>query len=270
MSRMPTYFISHGGGPWAFMDGEFRKAFAKLENWLREFPRELPSKPEAILMISGHWEDEDFAVMANPNPPMVYDYYGFPEHTYHIRYPAPGSPELAKKIQDLITKAGLKAHLDYERGFDHGTFVPLAVAFPNADLPIVQLSIRSDYNPEVHLQLGRAISSLRDEGILIMGSGLSYHNLRRFDIRAAEPSKEFDSWLQKTLINSESGERWQRLIEWEKAPSARVAHPREDHLLPLMVAVGAAETEKGELVYHEDDFMGGIVVSSFRFGGDAL
>lgn len=248
------------------MDGEFRKAFAKLEKSLQELPRELSTKPKAILMISGHWEDESFAVMANSNPPMVYDYYGFPEHTYHIKYSAPGSPELAEKVRELIAKAGFKVHLDYERGFDHGTFVPLAIAYPKADLPIVQLSIRSDYDPEVHLKLGRAISSLRNEGVLIMGSGLSYHNLRRFDASAAGPSREFDSWLQETLIDSEPEERWQRLIEWEKAPSARLAHPREDHLLPLMVAVGAAETEKGELVYHEDDFMGGIVVSSFRFG----
>lgn len=266
MNRMPTYFISHGGGPWAFMEGEFRKAFARLENWLRGFPRELPSKPKAILMISGHWEEKEFAVMANPRPPMVYDYYGFPEHTYHVEYPASGSPELAKRVEELLVKSAFKTHLDYERGFDHGTFVPLAIAYPNADMPIVQVSIRSDYNPEIHLQLGRAISPLRDEGILIIGSGLSYHNLRRFDSSAAKPSTEFDSWLQKVIIDCEPQERWHKLIEWEKAPSARVAHPREDHLLPLMVAVGAAESEKGELVYHEDDFMGGIAVSSFRFG----
>jgi len=265
-SRMPTYFISHGGGPWAFMEGEFRKAFANLEQWLLEFPRELPSKPKAILMISGHWEDNDFAVMANPNPPMVYDYYGFPEHTYYVKYPAPGAPELAEKVRELISKAGFKAHLDYERGFDHGTFVRLAVTYPNADMPIVQLSIRSDYDPEAHLRIGRALSPLRDEGVRIMGSGLSYHNLRLFDARAAQPSRAFDSWLQETLVESEPNERWRRLIAWEKAPAARIAHPREDHLIPLMVAVGAAESEKGETVYHEDDFMGGLSVSSFRFG----
>ena len=266
INKMPTYFISHGGGPWPWLDGPYREAMRPLEQSLQQLPKELPEKPKAILMISGHWEDDQFSIMASPHPQMLYDYGGFPEHTYHIKYSAPGSPELALKVQSLLKNAGLNARLDAERGFDHGTFAPLAVSYPNADVPVIQLSLRADYDPETHLKVGRALAPLREEGILIVGSGLSYHNLRMFDQRAAMPSHEFDDWLQKTLINSQPKERSARLLAWKDAPSARLAHPQEDHLLPLMVAVGAAEDEQGRLSYHEDAFLGGLAVSSFRFG----
>ena len=264
--RMPTYFISHGGGPWPWLEGRLREACESLRVSLEALPRELPQKPQAILMISGHWEEKDFAIMSSAKPGMVYDYSGFPEHTYKVQYPAPGSPELANRVQELLDQAGITSSFDPERGFDHGTFAPLAVSYPDADVPVVQLSIRNDYDPEAHLALGGALAPLRDEGVLIIGSGLSYHNLRMFDARAVKPSHEFDGWLQKTLMESSPLERSQGLREWEKAPSSRLAHPQEDHLIPLMVAVGAAENEKAELVYHEDDFFGGIAVSSFRFG----
>lgn len=264
-TKMPVYFISHGGGPWPWLQGPYREAYRQLEASLQKLPQELPEKPKAILMISGHWEEESFSIMTNPKPEMLYDYGGFPEHTYHIKYAAPGSPELALKVQSLLKDAGITAKLNPHRGFDHGTFTPLAVSYPDADIPVVQLSLREDYDPEVHLQVGKALASLRDEGVLIIGSGLSYHNLRLFDQRASKPSHEFDAWLQTTLkLNPK--ERREKLLEWEKAPSARLAHPQEDHLIPLMVAVGAAENETSQLSYHEDQFMGGIAVSSFRFG----
>jgi len=264
-TKMPVYFISHGGGPWPWLQGPYREAYRQLEASLQKLPQELPEKPKAILMISGHWEENSFTIMTHPKPEMLYDYGGFPEHTYHIKYAAPGSPELAFKVQALLKEVGIKANLDPHRGFDHGTFTPLAVSYPNADIPVVQLSLRADYDPETHLKVGRALASLRDEGVLIIGSGLSYHNLRLFDQRAAKPSHEFDAWLQTTL-NLNPKERSEKLLEWENAPSARLAHPQEDHLIPLMVAVGAAENETTQLSYHEDQFMGGIAVSSFRFG----
>lgn len=264
--KMPTYFISHGGGPWPWLEGSYRAAYGQLEKSLSALPLELPERPKAILMVSAHWEEEDFTIMTSPQPPMIYDYGGFPEHTYHIKYAAPGSPELAQKVQALLKNDGILSRLNAERGFDHGTYTPLAVAYPKADIPILQLSIKSDYNPEAHLKLGRALAPLREAGILIIGSGLSYHNLRLFDQRAAQPSHEFDSWLQETLIHSSTKERSAKLLLWENAPSARIAHPQEDHLLPLMVAVGAAEDEPCKLSYHEDGFLGGIAVSSFRFG----
>jgi aromatic ring-opening dioxygenase catalytic subunit (LigB family) len=265
-TKMPVYFISHGGGPWPWLQGPYREAYKQLESSLQKIPGELPEKPKAILMISGHWEEKNFSIMNHPQPPMLYDYGGFPEHTYRIKYSAPNSPELVSRIQSLLNSVGIHSDLDPNRGFDHGTFTPLAVSYPNADIPVVQLSMRADYDPEIHLKIGQALAPLRDEGILIIGSGLSYHNLRMFDQRAAKPSHEFDAWLQDTIIKSEPQQRWAQLIEWEKAPSARLAHPREDHLIPLMVAVGAAGDEMGKLSYHEDDFMGGIAVSSFRFG----
>lgn len=264
--KMPTYFISHGGGPWPWLEGNYRQAYNVLEKSLKELPDHLPAIPKALLVISGHWEEKKIGIMSSLAPGMIYDYGGFPEHTYHIKYSAPGDPALALQVQSLLSAAGIESELNEQRGFDHGTYTPLAVAYPKANIPIVQISMRADYNPEAHLNLGRALAPLRNEGVLIIGSGLSYHNLRLFDQRASKPSHEFDLWLQQILLQSDFKERSSKLIDWEKAPSARIAHPAEDHLLPLMVAVGAAEDEKGQLCYHEDHFFGGIAVSSFRFG----
>src|SRR5579883_151262 len=202
--RFPTFYLSHGGGPWPYMKEEARRPYARLEASLRQLPRELPRRPEAILMVSGHWEERDFAVMTGAKPPMVYDYGGFPEELYHIRYAAAGSPRVAMRAHSLIQQAGLAAHVDPERGFDHGTYSILAVTHPGADIPVFQVSIRADYDPEAHLRLGRALAPLRDEGVLIMGSGSSYHNLRRFfgPRLRRDDSVQFDSWLRETLVES--------------------------------------------------------------------
>ncbi|MFZ0499213.1 MAG: class III extradiol ring-cleavage dioxygenase [Steroidobacteraceae bacterium] len=267
-TRFPTFYLSHGGGPWPYMSEEVRRPYARLEQSLRELPRQLPRQPEAILMVSGHWEEKDFAVMAGAAPSMVYDYGGFPEELYHIRYSAPGSPRLAQRAQSLIQQADLPARLDTERGFDHGSYSLLAVTHPQADIPVVQVSLRADYDPETHLRLGRALAPLRDEGVLIIGSGSSYHNLRRFFGPRArrEDAAQFDTWLRVTLVESAPAQRSQRLLEWERAPAAREAHPREDHLMPLHVVVGAAEEEPARIVYSQDDFLGAIALSSYRFG----
>ncbi len=264
---LPTYFISHGGGPWPWMKDRMNGAYDRLEASLQEIPRQLGATPKAVLVISGHWEATDFTVMSSPSPPMLYDYSGFPEHTYHIRYAAPGSPQTAERVRQLIEAAGFAVRVDAQRGFDHGTFSPLAVIYPGADVPVLQLSLRQGYDPKDHLAIGRALAPLRDEGVLILGSGLSYHNLREFGPIAQAPSAAFDHWLQETLVSASPSERVKRLLEWEAAPAARAAHPREDHLLPLMVAVGAAGDDRATLVYHEDGFFGGITVSSFMFGG---
>ncbi|HYO64035.1 MAG TPA: class III extradiol ring-cleavage dioxygenase [Pyrinomonadaceae bacterium] len=265
-NTLPTYFISHGGGPWPWLKEEMPGVYDKLEESLRDVPRQIGVRPRAVLVVSGHWEEPDFTVMSSPAPPMLYDYGGFPEHTYRVKYPAPGSPGVARRVQELLRDAGFPAPADDRRGFDHGTFAPLVAVYPEADVPVLQLSIRNDYDPEAHLAAGRALAPLRREGVLVVGSGLSYHNLRQFGPRAAGPSHEFDAWLTEALCGHTSGERNRRLRGWAQAPSARAAHPREDHLVPLMVAVGAAEGERGECVYHEDSFFGGIAVSSYRFG----
>jgi aromatic ring-opening dioxygenase catalytic subunit (LigB family) len=219
-----------------------------------------------VLMISGHWEERQFSLMAAEKPPMVYDYGGFPPHTYSISYPAPGAPALAAQVKALIETAGLPSALDAQRGFDHGAFTTLFPMYPEADVPVVQLSMLQGYDPAVHLALGRALAPLRDEDVLIVGSGLSYHNLRAFGPAAKAASSRFDAWLQQTLLQATPAERSALLLHWSEAPAARQAHPREDHLIPLMVAVGAAEGEAGSLIYHEADFMGGVTASSFRFG----
>jgi aromatic ring-opening dioxygenase catalytic subunit (LigB family) len=262
--RLPTYFISHGGGPWPWLDGPFRRQFDRLEASLAEIAR-AQDKPRAVLMISGHWEAGRPTVQSGERPGMVYDYSGFPPHTYSIRYAAPGSPEVARRVRELLEGAGIPAALDPERGFDHGTFAPLQAMYPDADVPVVQLSLKHGYDPAEHLAIGRALAPLREEGVLIVGSGLSWHNLRMFGPAAKTPSAAFDAWLHASL-SSAPAERERRLQEWTSAPSARLAHPEEDHLVPLMVAVGAAEGDPATRVYYEEGFMGGVTASSYRFG----
>lgn len=266
-TRLPTYFLSHGGGPWPYLDGPFRRMFDNLEQSLQDIRRELGNAPRAVLVISGHWEENGFAISSGEHPGMLYDYSGFPEHTYHISYTAPGSPTLAARVEELLRAGGIGARLDPERGYDHGTFSLMKPLYPEEDIPLVQLSIDRSYDPALHLQLGRLLAPLRDEGVLIIGSGLSYHNLR--EIRGSEgvePSRQFDSWLQESLVAADPDTRTERLVHWQDAPLARAAHPEEDRLIPLMVVVGAAEREPATVVYHQDDFMGGITASSFRFG----
>ncbi len=263
-TRQPTLFISHGGGPWPYVP-EMREQFAKTASWLHELPATLPQKPKAILSISGHWETTEFTVSTAERPSMVYDYSGFPEHTYRIQYPAPGSPALAKRVVDLLTQAGLKNKEDKTRGFDHGTFVPLALMYPDADIPVVSMSIRSNYDPLEHIKLGEALQALRDEGILIIGSGLSYHNMRGFGSAGAnEVSKRFGQWLGATVAEADIGLRSQKLQTWATAPAARQAHPREDHLIPLMAVAGAAGQDRGRTALVDHAF--GVDMASYRFG----
>lgn len=266
-NRLPTYYISHGGGPWPWLKKEM-PYFEALETFLSSIPQKISQKPKAVLVISGHWEEKTVTIQSHPQPPMLYDYYGFPDHTYQIQYPAPGAPDIAQEVKKLIENAHLSVALDLQRGYDHGTFVPLFAMYPKADIPVIQVSMITGYDPEAHFQLGRALSPLRDQGILILGSGASFHNLpvlMRNPRSAREISQQFDQWLQETLIESAPQNRHQRLLNWVQAPGARVAHPSEDHLIPLMVALGAAESEKAECVYHEK-MMGEVSVSSFRFG----
>jgi aromatic ring-opening dioxygenase catalytic subunit (LigB family) len=264
MSRLPTYFISHGGGPWPWI-ANMRASLKSLETSLAHMPAEIGEKPKAILMISGHWEDDAFAVMTAAKPGMVYDYYGFPPETYKITYPAPGAPEIALRAAELIKAAGLPVRLDAEYGFDHGTFAPAYVMYPDADVPIFQVSMQHGYSPAAHFALGRALAPLRDEGVLIVGSGLSYHNLRLFGPGAKVPSKAFDDWLAEVMALPGPA-RTAALLDWEKAPFARVCHAQEDHLVPLFAALGAAEGEAASMVYHDENVFGGVTASSYRIG----
>jgi len=262
MTTQPSLFIPHGGGPCFFMPDP-RGMWARMEAYLRALPDSLPAPPKAILVISGHWEAPAFAFTgAADHPGLIFDYYGFPPETYRLTWPAPGAPWLAERGAGLLRAAGLPAAIDPQRGFDHGVFVPLKVAFPEAEVPVVQMALHQSLDPALHLAAGEALAPLREEGVLILGSGMSFHNLRAMgDPRVAEPSKQFDRWLAEAT-GAPRAERAERLALWAGAPWARLCHPREEHLLPLMVAAGASDAlgthDYGEMV------LGGAV-SAFRF-----
>lgn len=267
MTRLPTYFISHGGGPWPWIKDQLPGDWSILERSLQAIPEQIGCTPRAVLVISGHWEAPNFTVQTHPRPPMLYDYGGFPDFTYRIQYPAPGAPDVAYRVTELLRDADVLIDHDPQRGFDHGVFAPLYVIYPDADVPILQLSLRHGYDPAEHLAVGRALAPLRAEGVLIVGSGLSYHNLRAFNAAAAPASRAFDMWLYDTLVDADPTERSRLLVDWEGAPHARDCHPSADHLIPLMVAVGAAEAEPGRRIHHETDvFAVGINASSYAFG----
>lgn len=269
--RLPTYFLSHGGGPWPWMK-EFRPgAYDVLEKSLHDVRKELGEAPHAVLMISGHWEADRFLLSSAARPPMVFDYSGFPEHTYRIRYDAPGEPALAETVRVMLESGGVTAGLDPRRGYDHGTFSLMHTLYPEATMPLVQLSMKADFDPGEHMRVGELIAPLRDEGVLIVGSGFSFHDTRGIMSGAGKASSAaFDRWLGETLVEAAPDERRRRLLDWSAAPAARAAHPREDHLIPLMVVAGAAGNDAGARVYHESDFMGAITASSYRFGAPVV
>jgi aromatic ring-opening dioxygenase catalytic subunit (LigB family) len=261
---LPTYFISHGGGPWPWVP-PMREFFAPLEQSLKQMVADHGDRPRAILMISGHWEEAEVGVMGSATPPMVYDSYGFPPETYQITYPAPGAPDIAARTLSLLQAAGIAAHIDPQRGFDHGLFAPMAVMYPEADMPIFQVSMLHSYDPAAHLAIGRALRPLRDEGVMIVGSGLSFHNLRLPRGAGKGPSAEFDAWLYEAMMAPPEARR-EAMLNWERAPAARICHEQEDHLVPIFVALGAAEDEPAERIYHHTSDMTGITVSNYRFG----
>lgn len=263
-SRLPTLFVSHGGGPWPFIDG-MREMYAATEAAFRALPQQLPAKPRAVLVITGHWEASEFTLSTAAHPPTIYDYYGFPPHTYGLQYPAPGSPELAAKVGELLATAGIRTRTDATRGFDHGTFVPLGLMFPQADVPIVLLSLKSSYDAAEHIRVGQALAPLRDEGVLIMGSGLSYHNMRGFGRPTSTPvAQAFEHYLNQAVSQATAQQRNQLLMDWESAPGARLAHPAEDHLIPLMVVAGAAGSDIGQRLVV--DHVMNVDMASYRFG----
>lgn len=236
----------------------------RLAEFLRTVPDLLPDGIERIVVVSGHHEGDRIEITSAAAPDLLFDYYGFPEHTYRLRYPAPGSPELAARIAALLDEAGIANDLDGERGLDHGVFVPFLLSFPDAAVPVVQVSLRHDLDAAFHLGLGRALAPLRDEGVLLVGSGMSYHNMRAFGSpHAAADSDTFDAWLTAACTGPPE-RRDAALAAWSAAPAARAAHPREEHLLPLLVAAGAAEGEAGHRIFTGTAM--GARISGFAFG----
>jgi len=262
VAKQPSLYIPHGGGPCFFMEDRYG-VWTRMAEYLRSIPASLPEPPRAILVVSAHWEEEAFTFTGGEeHPGLLFDYYGFPPETYELTWPAPGAPWLAERGIALLREAGLSAGIDRERGFDHGVFVPLKVAFPDAEIPCVQMSLAMGLDPILHAEAGRVLGALRDEGVLVIGSGMSFHNMRAYgDERALNPSLEFDTWLEQAAALP-GEEREDTLARWAEAPHARFCHPREEHLMPLMVAAGASEApgmrDYGEVV------LGGAV-SGFRF-----
>lgn len=267
---LPVLYIPHGGGPCFFMQWEPPHVWDRMAAYLRGIAADIGDKPKAIVVVSAHWETEHFTVQTTPAPELYFDYYGFPDHTYRLTYPAKGAPELAGRIQQLAAQAGIRVDADDQRGYDHGVFVPFLLICPDADIPVIQLSLKKGYDPEAHIDLGRALAPLREEGVLIVGSGMSFHDVRTLMRGGLGPepnaSHHFDDWLN-AAVTSQTGEaRNEALKQWASAPGARISHPREDHLIPLMVAAGAAEDAPGRRTYSETLQPANAALSGFRFG----
>ncbi|MGB0683350.1 MAG: DODA-type extradiol aromatic ring-opening family dioxygenase [Magnetovibrionaceae bacterium] len=233
--RSKIHFVPHGGGPLPILGEPGHKA---LVDCLKSLEAELHDA-SALIVVTAHWETEEIKVSGAAEPGMIFDYYGFPPETYTYSYPAPGAPDLAAEAIRHLAKAGLPGHLDAERGYDHGTFVPLMLMRPKADIPVIQVSILSSMDPAAHIATGRALAPLLETGAVLIGSGLSFHNLkamlRNAPMENAE-DKQFDDWLNGAILGDDP-ER--HLLAWKDAPAARFCHPREDHLLPLHVCLGA-------------------------------
>ncbi len=250
-NKAQIIYFSHGGGPMSII-GE--PSHQKMVDFMRKLP-EIIRKPKAIIVISAHWEERVPTLLGSEAPSMYYDYYGFPSETYSVQYPAPGNPELAERTSALLQSAGIGADIDTQRGFDHGLFIPLMMMYPDADIPSIQLSLIKGLDAGKHLSLGKALKSLLDEDILIIGSGFSFHNMDAFtfstDGEADERNDSFQNWLIDVCTGEYSAdERESMLTQWQNATGARYCHPREEHLLPLHVCQAMAGTG-GELVFHD-------------------
>ncbi|MFJ5925862.1 dioxygenase [Kitasatospora sp. NPDC092948] len=253
--RMPALYLSHGAPPLA--DDPIWPG--QLASWSADLPR-----PKAILMVSAHWEEAPLAIGAVRTIPLVYDFWGFPEHYYQVRYAAPGAPELADSVRKLLRTAGTPVQDVPDRGLDHGAYVPLVEMYPGADIPVLQISLPT-LDPQQLLSIGRKLAPLRDEGVLIVGSGFFTHNLRALspDGRVTSVMAEFDDWGRRAL----EARDLDALLDFEhKAPAGRLAHPRTEHFAPLFVTLGAGEADLGEQRSVIDGFWMGLAKRSIQLG----
>ncbi len=240
MKDFPILYTPHGGGPLPLLDDSGHRSV--IDFW-KEFSSTI-RRPRSILVISAHRESPEPVITAALRPVLEYDYYGFPDEAYRVEYNAPGDPELAGEIYRLLEKRGFCPRLDEERGLDHGVFVPLKLIYPSAGIPVVQLSLLSGLDPARHIEMGRALAPLREEGIFILGSGFSFHNIRAFfypELVDEEENTAFQDWLAETCsVEGDLELQAEKLTHWAAIPHARSVHPREEHLLPLHVCLGAA------------------------------
>jgi aromatic ring-opening dioxygenase catalytic subunit (LigB family) len=259
----PALFIPHGGGPCFFMEDP-QGLWTKMSAFLRDIPMALGRVPRAVLVVSAHWREAAPTVHAGTHPGLLFDYYNFPADTYRLTWPAPGAPKLAARVAALLHAAGFEPAMETTRGWDHGVFIPFKLIWPAADVPVAQLSLRQDLDPATHIAIGRALAPLRGEDVLIIGSGMSYHNLGNFfSGRGNADSAAFDAWLDETL-RAPAEDRTRRLIAWQEAPGAIACHPEAEHLLPLHVVAGAAGAAAGRRTFHDNIL--GKAISAFQFG----
>ena len=263
---LPSLFVPHGGGPCFFLHpGEAPDPMWRpMQAYLAGVIASLPERPRAILMISGHWEAPVPTIHVGERPELLFDYYGFPEHTYRLRWDAAGAPDVARRAAGLLQAAGFATAEEARRGWDHGVFIPMMVAVPGADIPLAQMSLDRSLDPAAHIAMGRALAPLRDEGVLIVGSGMSFHNLRARGPSVTPVADEWDRALTAAVTDPDPARRAARVADWEHLPHARFAHPEAEHLLPLMVALGASSD--GPAVCDYRDTVMGWVVSGYRFG----
>jgi aromatic ring-opening dioxygenase catalytic subunit (LigB family) len=261
-------YIPHGGGPLPLMN---EPGHASLNLFLGEYAASIDSpdlRPDAIIVVSAHWEEAEIAITSAPAPPLLFDYCGFPPETYEYQYPAPGNPGLATRVHGLLGKAGIESRLDAERGFDHGMFVPLLLMYPAADIPCIQVSLSSSLDAALHVRIGRALSALKKENLLVLGSGFSFHNMQAIMSKtdaAIEPCNQaFEDWLLETCCATtlSEAEREQRLVNWQEAPHACYVHPREEHLLPLQVCYGMGQSAARK-VFQEP--VAGFLTSAYQW-----
>jgi 4,5-DOPA dioxygenase extradiol len=254
-ARMPVLYLSPGAPPLA----DDRRWTGQLRDWSAHLPI-----PRAILVISAHWEEAPLTVSATTTVPLLYDFWGFPQHYYQVTYPAPGAPELAREVTSLLSMPGRPVHSDPTRGLDHGAYVPLVELFPRADVPVLQMSMPT-LEPAELLQLGGKLQMLREQGVLIIGSGFTTHNLGAFrpelgpDYTAPAWSQEFDAWAAEAMRRRDIDGLADFL---RKAPAARLAHPRTEHFAPLFVALGAADGASADSVI--DGFWYGLSKRSWQ------
>jgi aromatic ring-opening dioxygenase catalytic subunit (LigB family) len=247
------------------MDWNPIDAWDRMADYLKNAHSSLPRQPKAIVLVSAHWLQPQVMVTSAAHPDLIYDYFGFPPHTYELTYPAPGAPDLAARMVGMLQYAGIESGADDKRGFDHGVFIPMKLLFPEARIPVVQLSLHNSLDPAHHLHTGRALQALRDEDVLIVGSGMSFHNMRAYGNPQYAPiSDVFDDWLTQA-VQAEPQERDQLLAAWTQAPHARDCHPprAEEHLLPLMTVAGAAGNSVGRKVF--SDRVMETTLSAFAF-----
>ncbi len=257
IAMLPSLFISHGSPMLALEPGASGPALTQLAT---ELPR-----PKALVVVSAHWESQHLLLTAGERPRTWHDFSGFPARLYALQYPAPGAPELAKEIAQRLNDAGLSAELDAQRPFDHGAWAPLSLMYPHADVPMLQLSLPSHQGPEMQTRVGRALASLREQGILLIGSGSITHNLGELDWRAGPDAitswaKAFRDWVVEKLEadDLEALHQYRRL-----APNAARNHPSEEHLLPLFFARGAGGAFS---VAHSGFTYGALGMDIYRFG----